>query len=194
MSLADSPLFLGNTVQSNIFFMLDDSGSMDWEVLLNAGASGANSGDLDRTPNNTNERREFCIGHNVLAYDPNVRYTPWQGADKAGNAYSDADLMETGGFTQIRRNPYCPTGDTAGDCNDSTNNGTLDLTDTAVLTIAYFPWTDSDSDGRFDAGECAGASTGLSNAITWAQLPSNGTADVPGAEQQRGSAGGAHPT
>ena len=33
MSLAQSPLFLGTQIPPNVFFMLDDSGSMDWETL-----------------------------------------------------------------------------------------------------------------------------------------------------------------
>ncbi|HEB95742.1 MAG TPA: pilus assembly protein [Sedimenticola thiotaurini] len=33
MALADTPLFLGDSVDPNVFFELDDSGSMDWEVL-----------------------------------------------------------------------------------------------------------------------------------------------------------------
>ncbi|HAT28590.1 MAG TPA: hypothetical protein DCS89_16355, partial [Gammaproteobacteria bacterium] len=33
LSLASSPLFLGTQVEPNVFFMLDDSGSMDWEIL-----------------------------------------------------------------------------------------------------------------------------------------------------------------
>ncbi|NQV69904.1 MAG: pilus assembly protein [Pseudohongiella sp.] len=33
LALADAPLFLGSQVSPNIFFMLDDSGSMDWEIL-----------------------------------------------------------------------------------------------------------------------------------------------------------------
>ena len=31
--LSTTPLFLGDSVQPNVFFMLDDSGSMDWEIL-----------------------------------------------------------------------------------------------------------------------------------------------------------------
>ena len=37
-TLASSPLFLSTNVQPNIFFMVDDSGSMDWEVLLSNAA------------------------------------------------------------------------------------------------------------------------------------------------------------
>ena len=33
MALSRSPLFLGTSIAPNIFFMLDDSGSMDWETL-----------------------------------------------------------------------------------------------------------------------------------------------------------------
>ncbi len=33
LNLADAPLFLGSSVEANVFFMMDDSGSMDWEVL-----------------------------------------------------------------------------------------------------------------------------------------------------------------
>jgi type IV pilus assembly protein PilY1 len=32
-TLADSPLFLSNSVEPNILFMLDDSGSMDWGMM-----------------------------------------------------------------------------------------------------------------------------------------------------------------
>ncbi|MDO8273290.1 MAG: PilC/PilY family type IV pilus protein [Gammaproteobacteria bacterium] len=33
LTLSNSPLFLGVSVDPNVFFMLDDSGSMDWEIL-----------------------------------------------------------------------------------------------------------------------------------------------------------------
>ncbi|MCW8917796.1 MAG: PilC/PilY family type IV pilus protein [Gammaproteobacteria bacterium] len=33
LTLSDSPLYLGNSVDPNVFFEVDDSGSMDWEVL-----------------------------------------------------------------------------------------------------------------------------------------------------------------
>lgn len=33
LALTNSPLFLGTQIDPNIFFMLDDSGSMDWEML-----------------------------------------------------------------------------------------------------------------------------------------------------------------
>ncbi len=169
LQLVDSPLFLQTAVQPNIFFMTDDSGSMDSEVLLNAGASGSTAGDLDLTPDTDEERSEFCVGYNTLAYDPNATYTPWKGKDKLGNDFQNAQSME-GGFNEIRRNPYCPGSDTtSSDCNDATNNGTTDLTITSVLTLAYYTWTDADNDGAFDLGECGNVST-TAAATLWAGL------------------------
>lgn len=36
LTLSNSPLFLGVSVDPNVFFMVDDSGSMDWEVLTSS--------------------------------------------------------------------------------------------------------------------------------------------------------------
>ena len=33
LDLSDSPLFLGANVQPNVFFEVDDSGSMDWSIM-----------------------------------------------------------------------------------------------------------------------------------------------------------------
>ena len=96
-TLATSPLFLQNgSVQPNIFFMIDDSGSMDWEVLQSTGVASIgdyagfpNSGNLDITPTRTDrdEILESCAGYNVLYYNPTKSYTPWVGVDTNGNAY-----------------------------------------------------------------------------------------------------------
>ena len=39
-AISGSPLFLTNYPQANIFFMLDNSGSMDWDVMVASGTSG----------------------------------------------------------------------------------------------------------------------------------------------------------
>ncbi len=55
LQLSNSPLFLGVSVDPNVFFMVDDSGSMDWEILAkshdyylnyweNAGVARSNDG------------------------------------------------------------------------------------------------------------------------------------------------------
>lgn len=40
LSLSNSPLFLSTPVPSNIFFLLDDSGSMDWNMMSEEGGDG----------------------------------------------------------------------------------------------------------------------------------------------------------
>lgn len=41
LSLSNIPLYLSQDVPPNILFLLDDSGSMDWEVMMpNPGAQG----------------------------------------------------------------------------------------------------------------------------------------------------------
>jgi type IV pilus assembly protein PilY1 len=133
-SLATSPLFLQAVVQPNIFLMVDDSGSMDWEVLKSAGAltdhgTGANSGNLDFTPNTDIERLELCVGYNALAYNPGRTYTPWQGLDGAGNPYINQTLAAA------RTDPY----------NTATAN---------ITSHFYFVWNDANSDGVYQNGEC----------------------------------------
>ncbi|MEA3413062.1 MAG: PilC/PilY family type IV pilus protein, partial [Pseudomonadota bacterium] len=114
---------------------LDDSGSMDWEVLKTRGAlaahpSAPNSGNLDFTPNNTDEDRELCAGYNATAYDPNATYTPWIGTNSAGSAYVDRTL------TTARWNPYSSTSNT-----DLSNH-------------VYGVWKDANGNGEYDSGEC----------------------------------------
>jgi len=146
-TLASSPLFLqSGSVQPNIFFMVDDSGSMDWEVLKSTGAlaigdySGfRNRDNLDYTPDRTDriELLESCAGYNVLYYDPSKTYTPWTGVDINGNAYQDQ------GITSALNDPYNPA------------SGSRNLTDDEGLgdPPGYLTWTD-DGDGVFEQGEC----------------------------------------
>lgn len=145
-TLATSPLFLQSaSVQPNIFFMIDDSGSMDWEVLKSSGARsiGAysgfrDSGTLDYTPtrNDRDEMLESCAGYNVLYYDPTKTYTPWNGVDINGTPYTDQSI------TAARNDPYNPA---AGTLNLTASDGTD--------PPGYMTWTD-DGDGVFEQGEC----------------------------------------
>lgn len=154
--LSQLPLFLAKPVQPNIFFMLDDSGSMDWEVMRRN--DGGSSGNLDFTPNDTTENLELCVGYNVLAFDPSAEYTPWHGEDVNGNDFVDSSP------TSARVNPYTGSGSTSS-CDDngmvSNGNGrTCDLINGFGGSGAfYYNWTDSDNDGLYDTGECPTAST-----------------------------------
>ena len=146
-TLSTSPLFLqSGTVQPNIFFMIDDSGSMDWEILKSTGAlaigdySGfRNRDNLDYTPTRADrdEMLESCAGYNVLYYDPTKTYTPWTGVDINGNAYQDQSI------TSALNDPYNPA------------SGSRDLTDDETFgdPPGYMTWSD-DGDGVFEQGEC----------------------------------------
>ncbi|MDH3490979.1 MAG: PilC/PilY family type IV pilus protein [Gammaproteobacteria bacterium] len=146
-TLADTPLFLSNSVEPNILFMLDDSGSMDWGLM---------------TPENNGIMRISCDYHHVqpasdigsrrvlpteaavaalgiaapyggvwrgwskdynrLYYDPTVTYTPWAGENASGSPYTSANPTATW------LNPYVP------------GDGTIDLTATTSYTTEYCPW------------------------------------------------------
>ena len=131
-ALGTKPLIMDSVaVQPNIFFLVDDSGSMDWEDLLNNGTRYPATSiirNLNFTPNNNEheEKRLLCRGFNVMAYDPNVTYVPWAGEDANGNVYGDLTL------TTARSNPY---------------NSTV----TDISNHVYVVWTDSDNDGEYDA-------------------------------------------
>lgn len=143
--LADKPMFLGTEVQPNILWLVDDSGSMDWEVLQSAGARALygglpNNGNLDITPtrNDQDEMLESCAGYNVMYFNPNRTYVPWAGVDINGDAYQNQTI------TSALRNPYNP------------NDGSIDLTDDEGFgdPPGYFLWNDGDGDGVFDLDEC----------------------------------------
>lgn len=145
--LANSPLFLQSAVQPNIYFMVDDSGSMNFEITLNSGTSdpggcttsatacsNRDNGNVDFTPDNSTEDLLLCSGFNVMAYDPTQNYTPWVGKNNAGQSYTDRTL------TTALYNPY-----------SSTSN-------TNLSSHFYFEWADQAIDvaghGVYASGEC----------------------------------------
>lgn len=148
--LAQVPLYLSVSVQPNIFFVLDDSTSMDSDVLKSTGAEVAHPFyfaeqhlhyplRFDFEP----EPLYFCAGYNVLAFDPNASYSPWAGKDKDGNEYTDRTLATA------LSDPFDPTSRYEIPDPDAPGN-MLDLADIGL----YFPWTDLDGDGDYDVGEC----------------------------------------
>ncbi|MCK4951761.1 MAG: hypothetical protein KAS48_08075, partial [Gammaproteobacteria bacterium] len=133
-TLADSPLFLGTSVQPNVFIMIDDSGSMDWEVISSNEAQTIHgySDDwemFDFTPNTDEERLQLCHGYNVLAYNPGNTYTAWAGKDEESADFADQV------WPNARPNPH-------------DDDVTVDLTN-----HYYMVWND-DGDSVYEDNEC----------------------------------------
>lgn len=170
LSFASSPLFLQVAVRPNVFFLLDDSGSMGWEGIPNNGVTSSVAGycdpenssscrNINFNPSSEIDRLFLCPGGNLLAYDPTDTYTPWKGVDSAGVAFKNAWLY--GGGTDaapnytVREEPY--------DASSTTTN-----LNTAITT-AYVAWTDSNSNQAYNAGEC-GNLNAASNSVAWSSL------------------------
>ncbi|MBU2863873.1 hypothetical protein KO489_08490 [Reinekea forsetii] len=144
LAMTDEPLFLKSGVQPNIFFVVDDSGSMGWNALNSPGAnehwnitdSWVDDDDIDITPtlNDQVEILRTCPGFNVMYYNPNQTYTPWQGVDKDGNVFANQPI------TAAEKNPYLNDGDVV----DLTEDGSQGF------PAGYFTWYDHNNDGYLD--------------------------------------------
>ena len=153
-TISQSPLFLQGGVQSNVMLLLDDSGSMDWEVLTRStgsGTQGSGTYYLNFMPATDDEKLALCPGYNVLMYDPTRVYTPWAGVDGDDRPYQDADVRAA------RENPFLGPG---GACSVNlgfmgSNDGVCNLvTGLGPHGAYYYPWDDADGDGFYDPGEC----------------------------------------
>ena len=181
LSLAETPLFLTNAVEPNVFFLLDDSGSMEWEVLLQgAGASGLGSGIntgyyVLPSPNNGRDQYYITNYGNYFPYTINDEDTitglgVWRLKNSSFNQlYYDPTLTYepwagTSGGSPIYANS--PPSAALADPTDA-SVGTLDLTssitfnnyrfDTStwysetIFPATYYTWTDTNADGVVDA-------------------------------------------
>jgi len=129
-TLSDVPLFLTSPVHPNIIFTLDDSGSMQFEIMpeelitnsvyfVYPRADGVYGGSSDYTNKvvgfDSNNWRTTSLrsSHvNRIYYDPTVRYLPWSKAD--------GTLMDNASITCAPHNPF----NTAKGCRDLTVNDT----------------------------------------------------------------------
>ena len=152
LALESSPLFLSNQADPNVFFEIDDSGSMDWEILARSHISPGFGTTLSNglmyeggsfyeiylysttdgaygtsTDQISTDWRARCSCLNILAYDPTVTYSPWAG-------YSDAVI------TAAKSDPQ---------------SGKTGYTDVRNLTsdVYYTNWVDANVDGVVDVGE-----------------------------------------
>lgn len=94
--IAQSPLFLAKQPNPNIMFTLDDSGSMNWNCIPDTICPKDTRPGWERIPtsfpfeNDGLDESEAMklnialwrsVAFNGLAYDPNIRYYPWQNWD-----------------------------------------------------------------------------------------------------------------
>jgi type IV pilus assembly protein PilY1 len=128
--LSNVPMAIKNTVQPNVMFTLDDSGSMQFEVIPENdqvyltfprpttlyGSTYYDYGTFDRTARfDLANRYSRCYRNaacNNLYYDPAKRYLPWSNAD--------GSLMDDMSPAAACHNPY--------KCSVGNTEGTIDLT------------------------------------------------------------------
>lgn len=176
-TLSQTPLYLNTSVEPNIVFLSDDSGSMDWSVMTPESDgivwdSGMYYFYTIPAPDNsyfwTVPSEEHLLNalsmappqsvwrarnsdYNKIYYNPAVTYRPWKGVDKNGNPYGDSPP------NAALLNPFDPSA------------GTLDLTTlhgfwtynfnvgwmyvTNFYPARYYTWTDSNGNGLVDPGD-----------------------------------------
>ena len=178
-TLADSPLFLTNKSEPNIFFMTDDSGSMDWEittdessgVMVPAGNWWSWVYVFDETDNQYNNWfytipsddnvadqaegvwRARTHLYNKMYYNPKTNYKVWPGVDDAGVAYKEGFVSPSTWNTRI--DPYLSASNTrdlsVNITQQAANSNNAWLTDT-FYPARYWVWDDSIAAGSDNDG------------------------------------------
>ncbi len=155
---SQTPLFLQQRVQPNIMLLLDNSGSMEKEVIDSRTGDCPYACFLEFSSGpfafDTFKKRRLCPGYNTLMFDPSKTYTPWVGEDEDGNPYTNADVYNAPEYPYLA-NPEdsCTSGIGAsssytGQCNLTTDMGP------DGKGAYYYPWDDENGNGKYDFGEC----------------------------------------
>jgi len=165
--LDNKPLFLKSAVDPNVIFTLDDSGSMQFEIMpeglitkdvrfvypVRAGTYGSNTYDnyvvgFDSNNGYTAKLRSSHV--NKIYYNPQVRYLPWSN--------TDGSLMDNASVTCAPHNPWTISGknNPAVHCRNLTanntesaswlqNNNTLKTESRTFYPAVYFQYKGSGS-------------------------------------------------
>ncbi|AFJ03455.1 Type IV fimbrial biogenesis protein PilY1 [Methylophaga frappieri] len=114
LDLANTPLYLGGAIEPNVMFTMDDSGSMQFEMMPES-VRGSYANYLFPAPNNvygsstyTNQIPNFdddnfhnyyqrSAANNVIFYNPDIDYEPWRN--------HDGSLMANANPRQVYYNP-----------------------------------------------------------------------------------------
>ena len=158
-TLNNVPLFLAPQPAPNIFFMLDDSGSMHWSMPADGVGSSAliELNEYDTIPDDDKEWRQWCLGANLMAYNPSITYKPWA-ANRPGTSTPFPDMTD---LQNVWVNPLVS--GSIIDHKDGENNivrgGDNEIIDLSAAPVVT--WSDN-GNGQYDAGECPGgdATTG----------------------------------
>jgi len=105
LNLSPVPLYLGGSLEPNIMFTLDDSGSMQWERMpeenmtftnfvfpRHSDAYGGSSIAKNQVPNFDDDNVHNFYGRstlNAIFYNPDIDYIPWSNADGSSMAQAD---------------------------------------------------------------------------------------------------------
>ena len=147
-NLGHIPLFVAPPTPPNIFFMLDDSGSMHWNMPADGVTSDAL---ISRTYYRTGqsgvaltlkEWRAWCSGANFMAYDAAITYKPWA-ANIPGTNTPFPDQTDLG---KVQSDPLEDS--TLNTSRDDIFGGfqrRYDLRNAPVVT-----WTDDNGNGLYD--------------------------------------------
>ena len=179
LSLVDAPLFLTNSVEANIFLLMDDSGSMEWDVLVDGTSSGLGADDSG----NYTEAMYYVLptANNGLDQDylgfSGHPYTAIDETEISGRGYW---RLKSSSYNRLYYDPtrtYTPWAGGFSDASptaapvDPVNTalGTIDLTANAsfwgydfksigwftenFFLAKYYVWTDSNGDGVVDPGD-----------------------------------------
>lgn len=153
VDIASSPLFVTSSIEPNIMFILDDSGSMHWENMPDEHISNESYymyGRIDNlysTGNYTNRAPSFADTHvygaftrtpqfNTVYYNPAITYTPWPQAANNGT------LMPAAVPTAAFHNPLRPALGTRNLTANNTRNSSwancTGITRNAVTNVFSF--------------------------------------------------------
>ncbi len=165
-SIEQSPLFLQQAVAPNIMLLLDNSASMNKEVLLSTTGNCPFRCYLDFTPRSIatgaldeNMQLNLCPGYNTLMFNPSKTYTHWRGKNQDGEPYQDAKVdsaLENPFLTNANSSCTAGNGYSSSYTNDG-NDGVCDLTTDMGPNeegAYYYAWNDADNDDQYDANEC----------------------------------------